>query len=172
VAEALRRRVIILGSTGSIGTQALEVIHRNPERFEVVGIAAGQNRDLARSQADALGLSHHRVVFGAADATALIGDVSCDVVLNGITGSVGLLPTLAALESGATLALANKESLIVGGNLVLDARVRPDQIVPVDSEHSALAQALMAGSHSEVAKLIVTASGGPLRGRTAESLAG
>ena len=145
MAEALRRRVIILGSTGSIGTQALEVIHRNPERFEVVGLAAGQNRDLALSQADALGLSHHRVVFGAADATALIGDVSCDVVLNGITGSVGLLPTLAALESGATLALANKESLIVGGNLVLDARVRPDQIVPVDSEHSALAQALMAG---------------------------
>jgi len=170
VAEALRRRVIILGSTGSIGTQALEVIHRNPELFDVVGLAAGQNRDLARSQADALGLSHHRVVFGAADATALIGDVSCDVVLNGITGSVGLLPTL--VESGATLALANKESLIVGGNLVLDAKVRPDQIVPVDSEHSALAQALMAGSHSEVAKLIVTASGGPLRGRTAESLAG
>ena len=97
MAEALRRRVIILGSTGSIGTQALEVIHRNPERFQVVGLAAGQNRDLARSQADALGLSHHRVVFGAADATALIGDVSCDVVLNGITGSVGLLPTLAAL---------------------------------------------------------------------------
>ena len=172
MAEARRRRVIILGSTGSIGTQALEVIHRNPERFEVVGLAAGKNTDLARSQADALGLDHRRVVFGAADATALIGDVSCDVVLNGITGSVGLLPTLAALESGATLALANKESLIVGGNLVLDARVRPDQIVPVDSEHSALAQALMAGSHSEVAKLIVTASGGPLRGRTAESLAG
>ena len=172
MAEALRRRVIILGSTGSIGTQALEVIHRNPERFEVVGLAAGKNTDLARSQADALGLDHRRVVFGAADATALIGDVSCDVVLNGITGSVGLLPTLAALESGATLALANKESLIVGGNLVLDARVRPDQIVPVDSEHSALAQALMAGTHSEVAKLIVTASGGPLRGRTAESLAG
>lgn len=172
MAEALRRRVIILGSTGSIGTQALEVIHRTPERFDVVGLGAGHNRDLALAQADALGLDHHRVVFGAEDATALVGDVSCDVVLNGITGSVGLLPTLAALASGATLALANKESLIVGGKLVLDARVRSDQIVPVDSEHSALAQALMAGSHSEVAKLIVTASGGPFRGRTAESLVG
>jgi len=171
VSEASRRRIIILGSTGSIGTQALDVIHRNPDRFDVVGLAAGSNRDLAYQQADQLGLGHDRVVFGAEDATSLVREVSCDVVLNGITGSVGLLPTLAALESGATLALANKESLIVGGELVLDAKVRDDQIVPVDSEHSALAQALMAGAHSEVAKLIVTASGGPLRGRSANSLA-
>jgi 1-deoxy-D-xylulose-5-phosphate reductoisomerase len=170
VSEAPRRRIIILGSTGSIGTQALEVIHRNLDRFDVVGLAAGSNRDLAFSQAEQLGLARDRVAFGADDATSLVWDVSCDVVLNGITGSVGLLPTLAALESGATLALANKESLIVGGELVLGARVRHDQIVPVDSEHSALAQALMAGTHDEVAKLIVTASGGPLRGRSAESL--
>jgi 1-deoxy-D-xylulose-5-phosphate reductoisomerase len=171
VPEAPRRRVIILGSTGSIGTQALEVIQRNPTRFDVVGLAAGQNRDLAFDQADRLGLTHDRVVFGASDAVSLIQSVECDVVLNGITGSVGLLPTLAALESGATLALANKESLIVGGEVVLGAKVRPDQIVPVDSEHSALAQSLMAGAHDEVAKLIVTASGGPLRGRSPESLA-
>lgn len=170
MSEVPRRRIIILGSTGSIGTQALDVIHKNPERFEVVGLGAGSNRDLALSQADALGLAHSRVVFGATDAVSLIQDVECDVVLNGITGSVGLLPTLAALESGATLALANKESLIVGGELVLNQKVRPDQIVPVDSEHSALAQALMAGKHDEVAKLIVTASGGPLRGRSAASL--
>jgi len=171
VAEAPRRRVIILGSTGSIGTQALEVIHRHPSRFDVVGLAAGQNRQLAFEQADRLGLSHDRVVFGAGDAVSLIHSVECDVVLNGITGSVGLLPTLAALESGATLALANKESLIVGGDVVLGAKVRPDQIVPVDSEHSALAQSLMAGTHDEVATLILTASGGPLRGRSPESLA-
>ena len=170
MSEASRRRVILLGSTGSIGTQALEVIQRNPDRFEVVGLAAGSNRDLAVAQADQLGLRHDRVVFGASDAASLVQDVGCDVVLNGITGSVGLLPTLAALESGATLALANKESLIVGGQLVLDARVRPDQIVPVDSEHSALAQALMAGTPDEVAQLILTASGGPLRGKSAAEL--
>ena len=166
-----RRRVIILGSTGSIGTQALEVIHRNRERFDVVGLAAGTNREGALAQADALGLAHNRVVWGADDAVALIRDVPCDVVLNGITGSVGLLPTLAALESGATLALANKESLIVGGELVLGKTTRENQIVPVDSEHSALAQSLMAGAHSEVSKLILTASGGPFRGRSKQSLA-
>ena len=175
MAEALRRRVIILGSTGSIGTQALEVIHRNPERFEVVGIAAGQNRDLARSQADALGLSHHRVVFGAADATALVGDVSCDVVLNGITGSVGLLPTLAALESGATLALANKESLIAAGPVVQPLLSIPGaEIVPIDSEHCALHQCLRSSfePEREVRRLLLTASGGPFRGKVADELAG
>lgn len=165
------RRVILLGSTGSIGTQALEVIHRNRDRFEVIGLAAGSNRELAHAQADKLGLAHSSVVFGAADAARLVRGSDADVVLNGITGSVGLEPTLAALESGATLALANKESLIVGGELVAGAQQRPHQIVPVDSEHSALAQALMAGAPSEVAKLILTASGGPFRGRSAESLA-
>jgi 1-deoxy-D-xylulose-5-phosphate reductoisomerase len=165
------RRVIILGSTGSIGTQALEVISRNPERFEVVGLAAGSNRALAHAQADALGLAHSHVVFGAKDAATMIGEIEADVVLNGITGSVGLEPTLAALHAGRTLALANKESLIVGGPLVQGAKARPDQIVPVDSEHSALAQALLAGSSSEVAKLVVTASGGPFRGKSRAELA-
>lgn len=165
------RKVIILGSTGSIGTQALEVIARNPDRFEVVGLAAGANKDLAFAQADALGLPTTQVVFGATEAVRLIESTEADVVLNGITGSVGLAPTLAVLATGATLALANKESLIVGGELVLGAKQRPDQIVPVDSEHSALAQALLAGTPSEVATLILTASGGPFRGATRAELA-
>ena len=109
------REVIILGSTGSIGTQALEVVSKNPDLFRIVGLAAGTNRDMAMAQADAYGVPKQRVVFGASDAARLVGDVRADVVLNGITGSVGLAPTLAALQSGATLALANKESLIVGG---------------------------------------------------------
>ncbi|MFM1952805.1 MAG: hypothetical protein RL187_14 [Actinomycetota bacterium] len=165
------RRVILLGSTGSIGTQALEVILRNRDRFTVVGLAAGTNRELALEQARTLGVSENAVAFGASEAAQLVRDVSSDVVLNGITGSVGLAPTLAALESGCTLALANKESLIAGGELVLAAKKRPDQIVPVDSEHSALAQAMMAGTHAEVSRLVLTASGGPLRGRSKDSLA-
>jgi len=165
-----RRKVIVLGSTGSIGTQALEVIQGNRHRFDVVGLAAGANQDLAYAQAEQLGLARERVVFGARDAAQLVRDVAADVVLNGITGSVGLVPTLAVLQTGATLALANKESLIVGGELVLEARHSADQIVPVDSEHSALAQALMAGKRAEVAKMILTASGGPFRGKDASSL--
>lgn len=164
------RNVILLGSTGSIGTQAIEVLSAHPEDFQVVGLAVGSDVEGAKAQAAVLGVPADRIAVGAAEAAALVRDTPCDVVVNGITGSVGLEPTLAALASGATLALANKESLIVGGSLVSDALQRPDQIVPVDSEHSALAQALMAGRASEVAKLIVTASGGPFRGRTRESL--
>ena len=164
------RRVIILGSTGSIGTQALEVIGQNPDRFRVVGLAAGSNEELALAQASEYGVPSSQVVFGARDAEKLLTHTSADVVLNGITGSVGLGPTLAALKSGATLALANKESLIVGGELVIDAQVRPDQIVPVDSEHSALAQALLGGTAAEVSRLILTASGGPFRGKTRQEL--
>jgi len=164
------RKVILLGSTGSIGTQAIDVISAHPEDFQVVGLAVGSNVEGAKAQAATLGVPADRIAVGAAEAAVLVRDTPCDVVVNGITGSVGLEPTLAALASGATLALANKESLIVGGSLVAGALQRPDQIVPVDSEHSALAQALMAGRASEVAKLIVTASGGPFRGRTRESL--
>jgi 1-deoxy-D-xylulose-5-phosphate reductoisomerase len=162
------RRVLILGSTGSIGTQALDVIRRNPERFEVVGLSAGSSKDALAEQAEEFGVEH--TALGAADAERLVRDVEADVVLNGITGSVGLGPTLAALETGATLALANKESLIVGGALVTE-RARPGQIVPVDSEHSAIAQALRAGTDREVRRLVVTASGGPFRGRTRAQLA-
>lgn len=161
------RRVIILGSTGSIGTQALDVIAANPERFEVVGLAVGSNRDEMQRQAERFGVTN--VAVGHADAEELVRSIDADVVLNGITGSVGLGPTLAALETGKTLALANKESLIVGGSLVTSL-AKPGQIVPVDSEHSALAQCLTAGTHSEVRRLVLTASGGPFRGRTREQL--
>ncbi|CAN5258788.1 1-deoxy-D-xylulose-5-phosphate reductoisomerase [soil metagenome] len=163
------RRVIILGSTGSIGVQALDVISANLDRFEVVGLAAGTNRDAMAAQAAAFGVEH--TALGADEAEQLIRSVEADVILNGITGSVGLGPTLAALESGATLALANKESLIVGGDLVID-RAAPGQLVPVDSEHSAIAQALRSGTAGEVQRLVLTASGGPFRGRSRESLRG
>ncbi|MET0674110.1 MAG: 1-deoxy-D-xylulose-5-phosphate reductoisomerase [Microbacterium pygmaeum] len=162
------RRVVILGSTGSIGTQALEVIRANPRRFDVVGLAAGTDRASLAEQAAAFQVEH--TALGAIEAEQLVRDVEADVVLNGITGSVGLGPTLAALECGRTLALANKESLIVGGDLVT-AIARPGQIVPVDSEHSAIAQALRAGERTEVRRLVLTASGGPFRGRSRASLA-
>lgn len=162
------RRVIILGSTGSIGTQALEVIAANPDRFEVVGLAAGQNTDLLEQQKSAFKVSN--AVQGAEAATKLVEDTDADVVINGITGSIGLAPTLATLKTGKTLALANKESLIVGGRLVTQA-AKPGQIVPVDSEHSALAQCLLGGTKEEVRKLVLTASGGPFRGWSREQLA-
>ena len=161
------RTVIVLGSTGSIGVQALEVIAAHRDRFEVVGLAAGSNRELLQRQADAFGVTE--LALGADEAEQLVRSVSADVVLNGITGSVGLGPTLAALETGGILALANKESLIVGGDLV-KAIARPGQIVPVDSEHSAIAQALRSGSAAEVRRLVLTASGGPFRGRDQASL--
>ena len=161
------RRIIILGSTGSIGTQALDVIRANRDRFQVVGLGVGSNRDELARQAAEFGVGATSV--GHDEAEQLVRDTSADVVLNGITGSVGLGATLAALETGKTLALANKESLIVGGSLVTSLAA-PGQIVPVDSEHSAIAQCLASGTHAEVARLVLTASGGPFRGRTRESL--
>jgi 1-deoxy-D-xylulose-5-phosphate reductoisomerase len=178
-----RLRVLLLGSTGSIGTQALEVIADNPDRFEVVGLAAGgANADLlARQRADT-GTSNVAVADPEAAArigdvryvgpdavTRLVEDTEADVVLNALVGALGLQPTLAALHSGARLALANKESLVAGGPLVLKA-AKPGQIVPVDSEHSAMAQCLRGGTPDEVAKIVLTASGGPFRGWTAERL--
>ncbi|ANJ27553.1 1-deoxy-D-xylulose-5-phosphate reductoisomerase [Agromyces aureus] len=161
------RSVIILGSTGSIGTQALDVIRANPRRFEVVGLAVGSNRAALEAQAAEFGVEHTAV--GIDEAVQLVRDVDADVVLNGITGSVGLGPTIATLERGTTLALANKESLIVGGDLVTRI-AKPGQIVPVDSEHSAIAQALRSGTEDEVRRLVLTASGGPFRGRKREEL--
>ncbi|MCU1546316.1 MAG: dxr [Homoserinimonas sp.] len=161
------RRVIVLGSTGSIGLQALDVISANPDRFRVVGLSAGSNGQRLAEQAAMFGVAD--TALGADDSERLVRSVEADVVLNAITGSVGLGSTLAALESGATLALANKESLIVGGELVKRA-ARPGQIVPVDSEHSAIAQALRSGKSGEVRRLVLTASGGPFRGRTRASL--
>ncbi len=184
-------RVLILGSTGSIGTQALEVIAANPDRFAVAGVAAGGgNVDLLARQVRDLGLTGERVaVADAAGADAveaaagvtgvlrgdnalvrLIESVPADVVLNGVVGSLGLRPTLAALGTGARLALANKESLVAGGSLVTGAAA-PGQIVPVDSEHSAIAQCLRGGRADEVDRLVLTASGGPFFGRTRAELA-
>ncbi|MBO9626684.1 MAG: 1-deoxy-D-xylulose-5-phosphate reductoisomerase [Microbacterium sp.] len=162
------RRIIVLGSTGSIGTQALDVIRANPRRFELVGLAAGTNAEMLADQAAQFQVED--TALGADEAEQLVRDVDADVVLNAITGSIGLGSTLAALTAGRTLALANKESLIVGGELVRSIAA-PGQIVPVDSEHSALAQALRSGTHDEVRRLVVTASGGPFRGRTRDEMA-
>ncbi|MGH3677834.1 MAG: 1-deoxy-D-xylulose-5-phosphate reductoisomerase, partial [Mycobacterium sp.] len=178
-----RLRVLVLGSTGSIGTQALEVIAANPDRFEVVGLAAGGgNPDLLARQRSETGVTNIAVAdstaaeqvgeityIGPDAATRLVENTDADVVLNALVGALGLEPTLAALNSGARLALANKESLIAGGPLVLRA-AKPGQIVPVDSEHSALAQCLRGGTADEVASLVLTASGGPFRGWAAADL--
>jgi len=161
------RDVVVLGSTGSIGTQALEVVRANPDRFRVVALTAGGSRpDQFAAQCKEFtppfsGLGEEASCEAAA--------TRCDVVLNGITGALGLRPTLAALDAGNTLALANKESLIIGG-AVVTSRARAGQIVPVDSEHSALAQCLRAGTPEEVRRLLLTASGGPFRGRSREQL--
>ncbi|GAB2501331.1 1-deoxy-D-xylulose-5-phosphate reductoisomerase [Promicromonospora xylanilytica] len=187
------RSVTLLGSTGSIGTQAIDVIGRNPDRFRVDALSAGGSDlpALARQAAD-LGVRAVAVADAAARPalTTLLGEAGADgvevlagpdaatelagrgsdVVLNGITGSVGLRPTLAALAAGSTLALANKESLVVGGALVKAAVRHEGQIVPVDSEHSAIAQSLRSGAPSEVRRLVVTASGGPFRGMSRAEL--
>ncbi len=196
------KSVTVLGSTGSIGVQALDVIRRNPDRFRVHGLAAAGKdprtlaaqavasaaRVVAVAEASAgedvvLELYAHaqqrgyargeftlpRVLTGP-DAAAQLAAQPVDVCLNGITGSIGLAPTLEALRAGNTLALANKESLVAGGELVVRALQRPDQLVPVDSEHSALAQCLRGGRAEEVRALILTASGGPFRGRSRETL--
>src|SRR5438105_10979590 len=163
------RDVVVLGSTGSIGTQALDLVRANPHRFRVVALTAGGgNPDLFARQVEEFAPAYSGL---GEEASTEAAAHPCDVVLNGITGAVGLRPTLAALDAGNTLALANKESLIMGGPLVLE-RAKPGQIVPVDSEHSALAQCLRGGSPEEVRRLVLTASGGPFRGRTREELAG
>jgi len=174
------RDVIILGSTGSIGVQALEIIDANPGQFRVVALtAAGNNIDLLVAQAakfkvSVVGVTHNAdqvrsglpgvQVIDGPDASTEVAAITCDVVLNAITGSIGLAPTLAALRVGNILALANKESLVAGGEMVM-ALAKPGQLLPVDSEHSALWQAFKSGTKSEVSKLILTASGGPFRDR-------
>jgi 1-deoxy-D-xylulose-5-phosphate reductoisomerase len=197
-----QREIVLLGSTGSIGTQAIDIVRANPDQYRVVGIGAGGgNPALLAEQAIELGVD----VVAVADATAVedvqlrlfaaatkqgwtSGDARipkliagrsamtelaswpCHTVLNGITGSIGLEPTLAALKAGRQVALANKESLVAGGPLVREL-ASPGQIVPVDSEHSALAQCLRSGRPERVAKLVLTASGGPFRGKTRDQLA-
>lgn len=183
------KKILILGSTGSIGTQALDVIADNPDKFEVVGIAAGGSQpDLVISQAQQLGLAADKVAVADAQAAAVIskalgGEIisgtdaakilvettKADTVLNALVGSLGLAATLATLESGAHLALANKESLVAGGEFVT-SKAKLGQIIPVDSEHSAMAQCLRSGTRDEVARIVLTASGGPFRGWTREKM--
>ncbi len=174
------RDISILGSTGSIGVQALEVIAANPTQFRVVALAAGgSNIPLLVEQVRTFGVKVVGIegdgallrdalpgvnVIDGKGAAAQVAAIPVDVVLNAITGSVGLAPTLNALGVGNKVALANKESLVAGGDLVLRA-AKPGQLIPVDSEHSALAQALRAGTKNEISKLILTASGGPFRNR-------
>jgi 1-deoxy-D-xylulose-5-phosphate reductoisomerase len=186
----MQRRVVVLGSTGSIGTQALDVVTSAPDRFSVTALAAGgSDVELLAKQAAELAvpvvgigrsdgaqeLSERLAALGAyprivtGEGVTELASSDCDVVLNGIAGAAGLRATLAALDAGRTVALANKESLVAGGPLVT-SRVRPGQLHPVDSEHSALAQCLRSGSADEVRKLVVTASGGPFRGRQRSEL--
>ncbi len=221
-ADPQPREVVILGSTGSIGTQALDIVRRNPGRFRVVALAAGGGQpELLARQAAEFGVAAVAVATPAAaaevqaalrsfssrtsgatspdtpsapprpqpqphpplqpqpqpqvlsgpDAVTEVAAWPCDVVLNGVTGAAGLRATLAALDAGRVLALANKESLIIGGPLVT-SRAKPGQIVPVDSEHSTIAQCLRAGRDCEVRRLVLTASGGPFRGWSRDRLDG
>ena len=180
------RRLVILGSTGSVGTQALDVVRRNPDRFEVVGLAAGQSHELlvgqireflppvvavsdeeaaAELRQGLAGLRRVEVLAGPDAAERLARDSDADMVLNAMVGAIGLGPTLATLQSGKMLALANKESLIVGGELVMDlVKGEPERLVAVDSEHAALAQCLRGERREDIRRVIITASGGPFRG--------
>jgi 1-deoxy-D-xylulose-5-phosphate reductoisomerase len=187
--NGVRRRVVLLGSTGSIGRQAIEVLREHPERFEVVGLAAGSDVGTLASQADALGVDDLAIVDadaarrlrelrpgaavrdGAEGVEELAALPGADLVLNGIEGSAGLAPTLAALHAGHRVALANKESLVIGGPVVVAAAAgRDDALVPVDSEHSALAQCLRGSRRDEVQRLLLTASGGPFHGMSRAEL--
>jgi 1-deoxy-D-xylulose-5-phosphate reductoisomerase len=176
----MKRSLVILGSTGSIGVQALEIVDANPDLFEVLAIsAAGTNPDVLIAQAKKYGVKTVGVIQNAEkiksalpgvavidgpNASTEIAAMKCDVVLNAITGSIGLAPTLAAVKAGNQLALANKESLVAGGELVMPL-AKENQILPVDSEHSAIWQCLQGNHSSDVAKLVLTASGGPFRDR-------
>lgn len=186
------RTLVILGSTGSIGTQALDVARRNPDRFKVVGLSAGANHDLlvgqireflppvvaiadeeaARELKEMLGpIKGVEILAGPEAAEQLAREAETDMVLNAMVGSAGLGPTLATLQTGKTLALANKESLVVGGELVLDlVKGEPERLVPVDSEHAALAQCLRGERREDVKRVVLTGSGGPFRGWTHREL--
>jgi 1-deoxy-D-xylulose-5-phosphate reductoisomerase len=188
------RTISILGSTGSVGTQALDVVRRNPDRFKVAALsAAGTNQDLlagqireflppvvaiaeeesARDLKDKVGgIKGVQLVVGLESAETVARDIECDIVLNALVGSAGLPPTLASLQSGKTLALANKESLVVGGELVMDLiKGEPERLLPVDSEHAALAQAMRGERREDLKRVILTGSGGPFRGWTRSELA-
>jgi 1-deoxy-D-xylulose-5-phosphate reductoisomerase len=187
------RTLVILGSTGSVGTQALDVVRRNPDRFRVVGLSAGTNHELLIGQIREFlpphvaiadegaavdlrerlgGIKDVEIHVGPEAAETLARDTEADMVLNALVGAAGLGPTLATLQAGKTLALANKESLVVGGELVMDLiKGEPERLVPVDSEHAALAQVLRGERREDVKRVILTGSGGPFRGWTRNELA-
>src|SRR6266508_2250517 len=187
------RSLAILGSTGSIGTQALDVVRRNPDRFRVLGLGAGSSHELlvgqvrefmppvvaiadeeaaSRLTATLGGIRGVEILSGPGAMETLARDSDADMVLNAVVGAVGLAPSLAALQSGKMLALANKESLVVGGELIMDlVKGEPDRLVPVDSEHSALAQCLRGERRDDLHRVVITASGGPFRGWTRAELA-
>lgn len=183
-----KRRITVLGSTGSIGTQGLEVVQSHIDKFEIVGLSAGKNVELLAQQVNQFHPKKVSVIdedsatklkklidstktqiIAGKDSSAEIASLECDVVLNAITGAAGLSATISALKAGSKLALANKESLVIGGKIVLDL-AGENQIIPVDSEHSALAQCLRGENKDQVKKLILTASGGPFRGKTKSEL--
>jgi 1-deoxy-D-xylulose-5-phosphate reductoisomerase len=183
-----KRRITVLGSTGSIGTQGLEVVQSHIDKFEIAGLSAGKNVELLAQQVNQFHPKKVSVIdedsatklkklidstktqiIAGKDSSAEIASLECDVVLNAITGAAGLSATISTLKAGSKLALANKESLVIGGKIVLDL-AGENQIIPVDSEHSALAQCLRGENKDQVKKLILTASGGSFRGKTKSEL--
>lgn len=183
------KKIAILGSTGSIGTQALDIIKRNTDRFAVTALSCGENIDLLRRQMDIfspslVSVQHEKdairlqnrypgtdVLFGKGGLITIAGDADYDIMLNGLSGILGMMPTYAAINAGKDVALANKESLVAGGEQIIKAaREKGVMILPVDSEHSAIFQALGGNPHQSIRRILLTASGGPFRGYTLKQL--
>lgn len=184
------KKLIILGSTGSIGTQALDIARANPDKYTIVGLAAGSNAELLEKQAREFGVKAVALfdtkaadelkikladtnikVFCGADGVCELATRDCDVVLNAIVGIAGLRPTLCAIDAGHTIALANKETLVTGGEIVnRKLKEKGVELLPVDSEHSAIFQSLQGAPKGSLKKILLTASGGPFFGKTREEL--
>ena len=184
------KKLIILGSTGSIGTQALDIARANPDKYTIVGLAAGSNAELLEKQAREFGVNAVALfdtkaadelkikladtnikVFCGADGVCELATLDCDVVLNAIVGIAGLRPTLCAIDAGHTIALANKETLVTGGEIVnRKLKEKGVELLPVDSEHSAIFQSLQGAPKGSLKKILLTASGGPFFGKTREEL--
>ena len=184
------KKLIILGSTGSIGTQALDIARANPDKYTIVGLAAGSNAELLENQAREFGVkavalfdtkaadelkikladTNIKVLCGA-DGVCELATLDCDIVLNAIVGIAGLRPTLCAIDAGHTIALANKETLVTGGEIVnRKLKEKGVELLPVDSEHSAIFQSLQGAPKGSLKKILLTASGGPFFGKTREEL--
>ena len=184
------KKLIILGSTGSIGTQALDIARANPDKYTIVGLAAGSNAELLEKQAREFGVKAVALfdtksadelkikladtnikVFCGADGVCELATLDCDIVLNAIVGIAGLRPTLCAIDAGHTIALANKETLVTGGEIVnRKLKEKGVELLPVDSEHSAIFQSLQGAPKGSLKKILLTASGGPFFGKTREEL--